>query len=95
MPVFNSSQDYFEAVQSYIDDLKASGYAEEAQTIQQAFRYINGLTDGWASYLDGLLTIESKMNSGKLPNLTPAQCQRLKELTDFAYKAVYRKNRKG
>ena len=87
--MFNSHQDYFEAVSSFIEDLNASGCATEAGKIQKALGFINGLTDGWAAYLEILLEIES----GDLSRLTPVQRQRLKELTDVAYKAVYRKDR--
>ena len=85
----NSSDDYFEAVRTTIDDLRASGSPAEAGMLQKALGYINGLTDGWAAFLGVLIEIES----GDLSKLTQAQRQRLKELTDGAYKAVYRQDR--
>ncbi len=88
--MFESNSDYFEAVDNLAADLKKTGNIGDAEKLIDGLSAINGLTDGWADFLDYLLEVEA--NSGG--ELTNAQALTVKALCDVAHEAVYRKNRK-
>ena len=56
---FVSSQELFEAVTDLMTRLEASGHSQALAEIRAGYRCLNGLTDGWALFLESIEKVEA------------------------------------
>jgi hypothetical protein len=81
-----SNEELFQAVRDLVGRLEASGRAAAAAELAEGFRCINGLTDGWASFLESIDTVRAAHATG----LVATDLETLEQLRDAAYEAVHR-----
>ena len=84
---FGSLGGYFAAVRELVARLEADGLREAADELAAGYRELNGLTDGWALFLDSVERVRRKWGG----DLTAADRRRLAELRAFARRAVGRR----
>ncbi len=84
---FPSLDAYFEAVRALVADLAASGHGAASAALDDGFRCLNGLTDGWALFLDAAEAVRSRYGDG----LSTAQRRRLDEVRRVARRIVHRR----
>lgn len=84
---FSSNEELCAAARELILALKARGAAAPAGILHDGFGCINGLTDGWAIFLDAIIEVQEKFGH-QLPD---DEKQLLKNMHDAAYEAVYRR----
>ena len=84
---FQSTAEYFEFVEAFIDRLRVEGHAEAAADLLEGYRCLNGLTDGWGLFLDALEQVQSEM----APNLDSRDRADLETIRAASRKAVYRR----
>lgn len=87
--MFKSYKEYYEAIETLLNDLDSCGNTKDAEEIREGFKCINGLTDGWAHFLEPLLKIEENREE----RLTDYQLSLLNEICDATYFSVYRSKR--
>lgn len=51
---FSTLEEYFAAVRDLIAELEARGLGEAAAELRAGYRCLNGLTDGWALFLESI-----------------------------------------
>ena len=56
---FESSQDLFAAVTDLMKRLEAGGHVQAVAEIRDGYRCLNGLTDGWALFLESIEKVEA------------------------------------
>jgi len=88
--MFKSNEKLFQAVNELIANLEKRGSISAAQELKKGFRLINGLTDGWALFLESI---------ERLQNILPADSdaddlKNLLSIYETVYFAVYRKKPK-
>jgi len=84
-PKFKSSQELFSAVEELITALKASGCEASAASLEKGYGCLNGLTDGWALFLEHAEKAEKELP----PKASPADKEKLREIIYAARYAVY------
>ena len=84
-PKFKNSEEFFAAVEGSIKALRAAGCEASADSVKEGFSCLNGLTDGWALFLDHLEKAESLLP----PGAPPAEKAKLGEITYAARYSVY------
>ena len=84
-PRFKSSKDFFIAVEELTAALKASGCEASAASLDEGYGCLNGLTDGWALFLDHAEKAEKELP----PQASPADRKKLGEIIYAARYAVY------
>ena len=87
MRSFESSADYFAFVEAFMDRLRAEGHEEAADDLHEGYRCINGLTDGWAQYLDAVTMVQAEQGA----TLGADERADLEAIRAAAHKAVYRR----
>jgi hypothetical protein len=68
--------------------MEKSGQMEAAKEISSGFACINGLTDGWALFMDSIGEVQAKYGS----RLPADQSSDLKTIQRIVKKVVYRKH---
>jgi len=56
---FASSQELFEAVANLMTRLETAGHGQAATELREGQRCLNGLTDGWALFLEAIERVEA------------------------------------
>ncbi len=87
--MYASNEAYFEAVKVLIVELRETGNEVDSSELDDGFHCINGLTDGWAQFLDSL----PKLEQNREGQLSESQAAAITNLCETAYQAVYRKKR--
>ena len=88
--MFKSNQELFQATHELIVSLDERGHILEAEVLKAGLISLNGLTDGWALLLDAVREVEGKGASV----LSEPELQKISEIHDTVYHAVYRRERK-
>lgn len=88
--MFKSNEELFQATHELIVSLDERGHIIEAEILREGLISLNGLTDGWALLLDAVREVESKAASV----LTDSEREKISEIHDTVYHAVYRRERK-
>lgn len=83
---FRSSGELFAAVDRLVCALEDGRYNAAASSVRRGFSCLNGLTDGWAGFLDGLERAEAELPASAGPGLR----KDLGDLIAAARYAVYR-----
>lgn len=87
--MFKSNEEFFQATTDFIASLHQSGRHSEAKTLHDGLGLVTGLTDGWACLLDSVKEVEK---SADLLNVS--ERNKLAEIHDAVYEAVYRRKRR-
>jgi hypothetical protein len=59
MVSFRSNEEFFQAVADLLVRLEAGGHLQAAAELRQGFGCLNGLTDGWALFLEAIRLVEA------------------------------------
>lgn len=83
---FRSPDEFFFAVERTVAELNRMGRSAAAAELVEALGYLNGLTDGWALFLESVERISATLSSE-----LGAECPRdLDDLREAARVAVFR-----
>jgi len=80
------NQEFFDDVRAFQIELEGPGEIEAADEIKDGMNLINGLTDGWAMFLDSLNMVKADFSS----SLDSAQKDKLDIFINLTHQAVYR-----
>ena len=80
------AQDVFDFVEDLAHRIELGGNPKSAQEIRSGLGYLNGLTDGWAMFMESL---EHSMPT-QAPKLGPREITDLEDLLEYVRKIVYR-----
>ncbi|MBI5835104.1 MAG: hypothetical protein HZB16_22595 [Armatimonadetes bacterium] len=83
---FGTVEELFEAARALVARLEACGQRDAASELQSGFGCLNGLTDGWAKFLEAIDWVVA--NAGR--QLGPADKQALERLQAEVRRAVKR-----
>jgi hypothetical protein len=87
--LFKSNEALFHATNAIVASLDQSGHRSEAEILKNGLASLNGLTDGWALFLDAIQEVE------KSDAFTDPEKKTIAEIHDAVYEAVYRRKRKA
>ena len=87
MASFRSNEEFFQAVAELIAKLEATGHADAAVELKSGFGCLNGLTDGWALFLDSI----EKVQASHAKRLPPDEKKSLASIRAAVRTAVYRR----
>ena len=87
MREFDSNAQYFAAVTDLALCLESEGHETAALEIREAMACINGLTDGWARFLEAIEAVERRLGN----RISAEQREGLQAIRRAAYNAVYRR----
>ncbi len=59
MASFRSNDELFHAVGALLARLEVSGHRQAAAKLREGFGCLNGLTDGWALFLESIESVQS------------------------------------
>ena len=83
---FNSTREFFDYVQSLSHSLERDGHGSAAAMLADGLASINGLTDGWAMFLESVENVQNAYGR----ELTAADADRLEKIRNTAYAVVHR-----
>ncbi len=83
---YKDNQEFFNDVIALQNGLENTGKIEAAKEIQECMSLINGLTDGWAMFLESLNKVRSEYSS----SFTTEQKEKLELYINLAHKVVHR-----
>ena len=89
MPLLKSSEELFQVTRDLMSSLEHKGNRRAAEALKDGFSCLNGLTDGWAGFLDAIERVRKELSS----SLNEAERKTLTQIYDAAYLAVYRRKR--
>ena len=84
---FSSNKEFFDAVSDLILRMEKSGQVDAAREIRLGFACINGLTDGWALFMEAIDKVLAEYSH----SLPADQSSELKTMLNVVKKVVYRK----
>ena len=87
MPSFQSNEEYFRAVKDLVARLELGGHRQAADELGDGYRCLNGLTDGWALFLEAVERVQATWSDG----FGGEDQQALEAIRAAAHKAVYRR----
>jgi hypothetical protein len=87
MQLFQSNEEYFKAVEDLIARLQSGGHRQAADELRDGYRSLNGLTDGWALFLESLEKVKAAY-SGRFDREDREMLETIRQST---HKAVYRR----
>ena len=82
---FANNQEFFQFVRESILRLHRSGHSTAALRLSDGFRLMNGLTDGWADFLESVQGVQSEFGQA----LPPEERDALEVIRAAAYGVVY------
>ena len=86
MTQFQSNQEFYEFVRVLAQDLEESGKQSASMMLTDGLACINGLTDGWAAFLESVENVQRSFGE----ELKSSDAERVEEIRMAAHKAVYR-----
>lgn len=84
---FRSHEELFAAVRELASRLETQNHAEAAAEIRNGFACLNGLTDGWALFLESI----DKVRANHAPQLSREDQQLLSAIRKDVHAAVHRR----
>jgi len=84
---FHSLDELFQAVRDLMAALEAKGHAAAAAELREGFSCLNGLTDGWAMFLDSI----ERVRRDKSLRLDREDKKALDRIRGDVWKIVYRR----
>jgi hypothetical protein len=85
--MFKSNQELLQATRDLTAALEKHGNASAARELRDGMAAINGLTDGWAAFLESVQRVKAIHSS----ELDAGQRSLLNAIDEAAYQAVYRR----
>lgn len=85
MRQFASFDELFQFIWTLIEQLENAGHAEAAAAVREGYASLNGLTDGWAMLLEGIVQARKQER-----DMAPELRAHLVELQAVVRKMVYR-----
>jgi hypothetical protein len=85
--VFKTNAELFEAVGDLIAQLRTVGQVRAAEELEVGMRCLNGLTDGWALFLESIDKVRAMASVG----LTVSQKAALADIRAAVHRLVYRR----
>ena len=86
MAFIQSNEEFFQTVKELITKLELNGHQDAAAQLRDGYGCLNGLTDGWALFLESIDSVLATATEG----LDQADKQALKIVRAAAHKSVYR-----
>ena len=83
---YSSNKEFFEDIEHYQKELLESGHNHASKEIQEGLDCINGLTDGWALFMESL----EKVSNEYAAEFSEKQNEKLANFLTIVKKAVYR-----
>ena len=83
---YKDNQEFFNDVQVLQNELENNGEFEAAKEIKEGIGLINGLTDGWAMFLESL----NKVNLEYSSSFSAEQKEKLGYYINLTHKVVHR-----
>ena len=83
---YKDNQEFFTDVQALQKELENNGEFEAAKEIKEGIGLINGLTDGWAMFLESL----NKVNLEYSSSFSTEQKEKLSYYIKLTHKVVHR-----
>jgi hypothetical protein len=83
---FQSNEEFFQVVRDLITKLEVGGHVAAAAELEDGFRCLNGLTDGWALFLESI----EKVCTAHAKVFAPDERNALESIRAAAHKVVYR-----
>ena len=87
MAQFATNQEFFQFIRETVLRLRTSGHSMAASRLSDGFRLMNGLTDGWADFLEVVQEVQAEFAQA----LPPEEREALERIRTAAYRAVYRR----
>jgi hypothetical protein len=87
MPLFRSNDEFFQAVRDLADRLRLRGHRAAAEDLAGGLACINGLTDGWALFLECV----EKVEAGGSREVGSEERKALRRIRKAARAAVHRR----
>ena len=87
MASFGSTDEFFETVAQLTAKLEMHGHADAAAELRSGFGCLNGLTDGWALFLESI----DKVQASQANQFDDDEREALGNIRTVAYSAVYRR----
>jgi hypothetical protein len=87
MASFQSNEEFFQLVGDLIARLEIGGHQAAAVELRNGFRCLNGLTDGWALFLEAI----EKVCATHASAFAPDERNSLESIRATAHAAVYRR----
>jgi len=84
MASYRSSEEFLEAVRDLMTRLEHRGHHQAAAELLEGFRCLNGLTDGWALFLESIGRIQAAAK-----RFDPDDQRALEDIRAAAHAAVY------
>lgn len=85
MTAFQSNDDFLQAVAALLARLADAGHTMPADELRAGFGCLNGLTDGWALFLESIERVQSTYAK----RFTQDEQRALEQIRMAAHKAVY------
>jgi hypothetical protein len=83
--MFKSNEELFQTTSDLIAALEVSGNSLAAGELRSGMRALNGLTDGWAAFLESIRKVQKQYSS----QLNSSQKSTLKNIHQAVYRRVY------
>jgi len=84
---FRSNEELFQAVRDLVAKLDGEGHRQAAARLKDGLGCLNGLTDGWALFLEAIDEVEAS----EATRFAPAHRKALEVLRAAAHAAVHRR----
>ena len=84
---FASADELFEVVRSLIAEMRANGQTGAAKELDDGFRCLNGLTDGWGLFLESIDAVLRR----SFEDLTASQGATLADIRAAVHRAIHRR----
>jgi hypothetical protein len=88
--MFRSSDELFQATNELLAMFENNGALSATEELKSGLGALNGLTDGWALFLESVKKVEKEYAS----QLSDTQKSLLTAIHEAAYEAVYRRSMK-
>ena len=83
---YESNEAFFQAFERLVQRIDDAGQHDAAKRLREGFSCLNGLTDGWALFMESIETTVTQ-EQGKL---SPEEMSELEGMLKLVRKAVYR-----
>jgi|PlaIllAssembly_1097288.scaffolds.fasta_scaffold948155_2 hypothetical protein len=84
-PWYRSTDELFTAARSLFERLEADGHAEAAAELRGGYSCLNGLTDGWAMFLESI----DKVRKTRARSFQADDRRALRKIRWTVWRAVY------
>lgn len=84
---FHNNQEFFDFVHRLARDLEQDGNVAASAALADGISCINGLTDGWADFLEAVEKVQRNWSG----SLSESDAERLERVREAAQLAVYRR----